>query len=59
MIDVSKLKSGVKVLIADGEVGVVRGSYMSTGGIVITVKTNPSSIVDRNVPLEDIKEIIE
>lgn len=60
MIDVSKLKTGVKVKLENPEeTGTIRGSYMTIDGIVFTVKTNPGSIVDRNVLLKDIKEIVE
>jgi hypothetical protein len=59
MIDVSKLRPGVKVKMADGETGLLRGSYMTETGIAFTVKTNMQSICDRNVPLADIVEIVE
>lgn len=59
MIDVSKLKTGVLVEMKDGERGVIRGSYMSVDGIILTVKTNPSSACDRNVPLDQIEKVIE
>jgi len=58
-VDVLRLKAGARVKMKDGEVGKVRGSYMSTTGIILTVQTNPSSCVDRNVPLEDIEEVIQ
>lgn len=59
MIDLAKLKTGTTVKMKDGETGTIRGSYMSTDGIVFTVKTSLSSICDRNVPLDQIAEIIE
>lgn len=58
-VDISKLKTGVKIKMIDGEIGTIRGSYMSTDGIILTVKTNPNSIADRNVPLDKIAEILE
>jgi hypothetical protein len=59
MIDVSKLRKGVTVVLKDGRRGIVRGCYMSTEGIVAMVRTNPASIVDDNVPIETILEVIE
>jgi len=58
-IDVSKLRPHTKVRLKDGTVAPIRGSYMSPQGIAFTVKMNPGSICDRNVPLSDILEIIE
>lgn len=57
MIDIKKIKPGKKVKLLDGKTHDVRGCYMSENGIVITVKTRPGSVVDRNVHIEDIQTI--
>jgi hypothetical protein len=59
MIDVAKLHKDAEVTLESGEKGIVRGCYMSTEGIVVMVRTSPSGIVDRNVPLEKISEVKE
>lgn len=59
MIDPMRIKSGVLVKLADGTEGEVRGTYLSMDGIVLRVQTSPGSIVQRNVPIEQILEIIE
>lgn len=59
MVDVTTLKAGVKVKLTDGTVGTVRGSYMSTEGIVLRVRCSPESACDRNVPLADVAEVID
>lgn len=59
MIDVALLRPGTRVKMTDGETGLIRGSYMTEGGIAFTVKTNMQSVCDRNVLLADIAEIVE
>ena len=64
MVDVSLLRPGIRVKVKGNngvpdEVGAIRGSYMTSDGIAFTVKTNPGSPVDRNVPLSDILEIVQ
>lgn len=59
MVDVTKLKSGAKLKLSDGSVGTVRGSYMSTEGLVLRVKMSPDSVCDRNVPLADVTEVVD
>ena len=60
MIDFARLRPGVtRVKLSDGQVGQLRGSYMTEGGIAFTVKMTPNSIVDRNVLWSDIVEIVE
>ena len=58
MIDLKKLKPNVKVRLLDGTLLEIRGSYMSTSGLILTAKSRPGSIVDRNIPVEDIVEVI-
>lgn len=58
MIDISKLKAGAVVKLADGAVGEVRGSYLSTDGLVLRVNTG-GGIVDRNVPLDQVMEVAD
>lgn len=59
MIDITKLKKGAKIRIKDGAVLMVRGSYMSTQGLIITANEGGGGIVDRNVPVADILEVSE
>ena len=59
MIDLKKLKPNVKVRLLDGSMLEIRGSYMSSNGLILTAKSRPGSIVDRNIPVEDIVEVIE
>lgn len=58
-LDLTKLKPGVLVRLADNSVCKVRGSYMSPEGLALTVKMDAGSICDRNVPLKDVVEIVE
>lgn len=58
-VDASKLKKGVKIRLETGEVLIVRGCYMSTTGIMVTAKDNPSTATDRNVPIQAVREIVE
>ena len=58
MIELKKLKPKAKIKLLSGEVLTIRGSYMSPEGIVITAKADAGSVVDRNVPVEDIVEDI-
>lgn len=59
MVDVTKVKAGAKVKLADGSFGTVRGSYMSAEGIVLRLKMSPDSNCDRNVPLADVLEVLD
>ena len=59
MIDLKKLKPQKRLKLVPGEILTIRGSYMSPNGLVITAKTDAGSIVDRNVPIDDIEEVIE
>ena len=60
MIDITKLKPQTKVKLLSGEVLTIRGSYMSPVGLVLTAKEEGSARAsDRNVPVEDIAEIIK
>ena len=56
-VDASKLKKGVKIK-AGGRTLEVRGSYMSSTGLVITAKEG-GMLVDQNIPFEKIEEIKE
>lgn len=58
MIDVSQVKADVKVRLPDGSVGEVKGSYLSTEGLVLRVQMSAGAIVTRNVPIERILEIV-
>lgn len=58
MIDLTKLKKGALIRTKDGAKLTVRGSYMSTDGVIITANDG-GGIVDRNVPIGDILEFIE
>lgn len=58
-VDAKDIKAGVRVKLADGAAGEVRGSYMSAEGIVLRVATEAGSVVQRNVPLADVVEILE
>ena len=59
MIDITELKPGVKVELLDGKTLLVRGSYMSPTGLVLTAKEEGSARAsDRNVPIEDIVKIL-
>lgn len=59
MIDLTKIVPGSVIRIKDGKQGVVRGSYMSTVGLVFTVKSNDKGIVQWNVPAGDIVGVTE
>ena len=59
MIDLKKLKPNSKVRLLDGSILEIRGSFMSTTGLVFTAKSKPGSIVDRNIHVEDVAEVIE
>lgn len=58
MIDIAKIKKGTSIRLKDGRVLIVRGSYMSTGGIIVTANEG-GGIVDQNVPVSDIAELAE
>ena len=59
MVNLSKLKPGVKIKLLDGTVTTVRGSYMSGTGLVLTAREGTGGIVDRNVPIEDVVEVVD
>ena len=59
MIDLSKVRKGVKVRLTDGRVVIVAGSYMSATGLMFTVKDNPAQAVAQNVNIEMVTEIQE
>ena len=56
-VDASKLRKGVKIKVGPRLLE-VRGSYMSTTGLVITAKEG-GMLVDQNIPFEKIDEIKE
>lgn len=58
-VDISKIKAKSKVKLKNGEVREIRGAYMSPQGLVFTSQVFPGSIVDRNIPAEDIIEVKE
>jgi hypothetical protein len=58
VIDVAKIKAGVKVKLNDGTDGVVKGSYLSSEGIVLMVNKT-GGVVAQNVPLKNVTEILE
>lgn len=58
MLEITRLRSGVKIRLKDGTILMVRGAYMSTGGIIITANDG-GGIVDRNVPITEISEVID
>ena len=58
-VEVLKLRPGVKIRTKDGADLYVHGSYMSETGLVITAKADRSGIVERNVPFDQISEIVE
>lgn len=59
MIDISKIKPGVKIKVKDGAILHVRGSYLSVEGLIIRAKPDPSGPYERNCPLGDIEEILQ
>jgi hypothetical protein len=56
-VDASKLRKGVKIKVG-GRILEVRGSYISTTGLVVTAKEG-GMLVDQNIPFEKIEEIKE
>ena len=58
-VDISKIKPGKKIKLKDGGTVKIRGAYMSESGLVFTSQYAPGSIVDRNIPVEDITEVEE
>ena len=59
MIDIAKIKAGVRVKLSDGTEGQVSGSYLSVDGLVLRVQTSAGSIVHRNVPLDQVVEVMD
>ena len=59
MVDLSVVKLGTKIKLLDGTVLTVRGSYMSSDGIVLTAREGTGGIVDRNVPIGDVVEVTD
>lgn len=52
------LKAGKRLKLKDGETGPIRGAYMSTDGLILTVQTHPDRpLIARNVPLAQIDEV--
>lgn len=58
-VDISKIKPKSKVKLRSGEEREIRGAYMSPQGLVFTSQYFPGSIVDRNIPLDEIIEVKE
>ncbi len=54
----ARARTGVKVRLKDGEVGLIKGCFMSAAGVLFTVQTSPGSPVCRNTPPKDIEEIV-
>jgi hypothetical protein len=59
VIDVSLIRPGVLVKLADGTEGEVKGSFLSTTGLVLRISTGAGMIVDRNVPVTQILDVVE
>lgn len=59
MIDLSKVTKGTKVKVKDGTTQIVHGLYLSSDGPVLMCKSNPSIVAGRNVPVQDVIEIVE
>ena len=59
MIDFSKLRKGVRVKLASGDVVVVTGLYLSGNGPALMVKDNPSQVAARNVGADEVVEVME
>lgn len=57
-LDVNDIRKGAKIRVKDGRVLTVRGSFLSTSGLVITAKDGNQAI-DQNVPLQDIEEVVK
>ena len=58
MIDPAALVKGNKVRLKDGSVTTIFGAYMSPTGLVITTKQSPDLVCERNVPVEQIEEVV-
>ena len=59
MIDLTKIRKGVRVKLASGEVVVVSGLYLSGDGPALMVKDNPNQTAARNVPASRVVEVME
>lgn len=57
MIDASKLKKDLPVIVYGRVPGTVRGVYLSAEGIIVRVNINSDSIVDQNVHISDVQEV--
>ena len=53
-VDLMTIKPGMTISVKDGSRLVVRGSFMSSDGLMFTARKDESSKVDRNVPASDI-----
>jgi hypothetical protein len=56
-VDATKLRKGVTIRVGQRNL-VVRGSFMSATGLVITAKEG-GMLADQNIPIEKIDEIKE
>ena len=57
-IDISTIKPGVKIRTSDGKLLTVRGSYMSSDGLLFTAKSDGKHITDRNIKASEVIEVI-
>ena len=53
-VDLMTIKPGMKISTKDGATLIVRGSYMSSDGLVFTARKDERSKVERNVLASDI-----
>lgn len=58
-MEIEKLRKGARIKLRNGETLVVRGAYISTGGLVVTANENGAGLVDRNVPVAEIMEVVD
>lgn len=58
-VDVLKLRKGKTITLKSGERLIIQGAYMSGDGVVITAKSDPAQTVARNIPLEQIVEVLD
>ena len=56
-VDATEIKKGVKIKVK-GKTFTVKGSFMSTDGIVVTAKEG-SNLFDHSIPLKDIEEVVK
>lgn len=57
-VDAALIKAGARVKTRDGREGTVKGSYMSSEGIVLTVQCGGNPIVCDNVPFGDVVAVV-